>query len=395
MLRSLPPAGHPVPLRTILSAFIKHENRGDFLKSWNAQGQFAMVSSGSAALLLALKSLKLISNRQQVVLPAYTCPSVLASVIKAGFKPVLCDMKADSFQMDPDQVTSKIGADTLAVIAVHLFGIPEDIKCLRKLTRRKEIYLIEDAAQAFGNKENGKDLGLFGDISILSFGRGKPLSMLCGGVVITNDLDLYSYVNKVHQSIRDKSRWVFLTQYLITLILYSIFFHPRLYWLPQRLTWLKIGETVFTLDFDLNKVNPKVMSLGILLYQGFREIRRVRLGLTECYKEKLIQFKENFMYLSDIEGEDIALLRFPIIFKEEDKRDKVLSNLEEKGLGSTGSYPAPLNELKGVSTYLKSTESYPNAKAISERILTLPLHQYVTSRDIENITTAFVNGVKH
>ena len=354
-----------------------------------------MVSSGSAALLLALKSLKLISNRQQVVIPAYTCPSVLASVIKAGLEPVLCDLKPDSFQMDPDQVTSKIGADTLAVIAVHLFGIPEDIKCLRKLTRRKEIYLIEDAAQAFGNKVDGKDLGLFGDISILSFGRGKPLSMLCGGAVITNDLDLYRYVNQVYQSITDNSRWVFMPQYLIMLILYSIFFHPRLYWFPQRLPWLKIGETVFTLDFDLNKVNPKVMRLGNILYKKFREIRRVRLGLTEYYKEKLKQFKEDFMYLPDIEGEDIALLRFPIVFKKKVKRDKVLSNLEEKGLGATASYPAPLNELKGVSAYLKSTESYPNAKAISERILTLPLHQYVTYRDIENITTAFVNGVKH
>lgn len=387
MLRSLPPVGHPVPLRTILSAFIKQRNRGDFLKDWNAQGQFTLVSSGSAALLLALKSLKLISNKQQVVLPAYTCPSVLASVVKAGLKPVLCDMKADSFQMDPEQVTSKIGADTLAVIAVHLFGIPEDIKCLRKLTRQKEIFLIEDAAQAFGNKVDGKDLGLFGDISILSFGRGKPLSMLCGGAVITNDLDLYSYVNKVHQSIRDKSRWIFKPQYLIMLILYSIFFHPRFYWFPLRLPWLKIGETVFTLDFDLNKINPKVMSLGILLYQEFREIRQVRLGLTERYKEKLIQFEEDFMYFPDIKGADIALLRFPIIFKEKDKRDKVLSSLEEKGLGATGSYPAPLNELEGVSAYLKSTESYPNAKAISERVLTLPLHQYVTYRDIEDIIT--------
>ena len=63
----------------------------------------------------------------------------------------------------------------------------------------------------------------------------------------------------------------------------------------------------------------------------------------------------------------------------------MLAHLKSKGLGATGRYPVPLDEQEGVAPYLKSTESYPIAKFISERILTLPLHEYITLSDVERI----------
>lgn len=400
MLRTLPAVGHPIRLREIFQAFLGNSNQRTFLKKWTSDSQFFLVSSGSAALTLSLRSLSHDSKRAEVLLPAYTCPSLIASVIKAGLEPVLCDLKPYSFQMDLNHLASKIGPNTLAVIAVHLFGIPDDILALKELTQKKGIILIEDAAQAFGNRLTSDSsplnprssvltahqyLGLFGDLSILSFGRGKPLSLLSSGAVIVNNSELYESLNKVYQSLQNMNPLLFLPQYFLSLFLYSIFYHPRMHWFPKCLPWLRIGETFFTLDFEITKIGQKVITLGNSLFEKFREIRKIRLDLTKLYKERLSQFQEEFEFFPEYDGNDIALLRFPIIFKRIEKRDKILAYLKDKGLGATGSFPVPLNELEGVPPYLKGNASYPNAKFISERILTLPLHSHVKMKHIDQI----------
>jgi UDP-2-acetamido-2-deoxy-ribo-hexuluronate aminotransferase len=86
----------------------------------------------------------------------------------------------------------------------------------------------------------------------------------------------------------------------------------------------------------------------------------------------------------------VALLRYPIIFKEAAKRDLVLPALLKKGLGASGSYPVPLNELEGSASRIQNPQSeFPNGKAISQRIMTLPLHRYVREEDIAEMGRVF------
>jgi dTDP-4-amino-4,6-dideoxygalactose transaminase len=95
-------------------------------------------------------------------------------------------------------------------------------------------------------------------------------------------------------------------------------------------------------------------------------------------------YSEGLAFIPDSRGaDDVALLRFPIVFREDEKRDLVLSALLRQGLGATGSFPVPLNELEGAAPHINSPQSgFPNAKVISQRILTLPLHRYVKRDDI-------------
>lgn len=395
MLRCFPPVGHSIQIGEILNTLLKDRNESVFLEKWISNLNFHLVSSGSTALTLSLQSISNISKRTEVLLPAYTCPSLVASVVRAGLEPVLCDLKPFSFQLDLESLSSKIGHKTLAVMAVHLFGIPENIVELKSLTIREGVFLIEDAAQAFGNKiddGNLRYLGLDGDLSVLSFGRGKPMSLLSGGAVIVNNPDLNKSVDKAYRTLKEPSPWFFLPKYFLSLFLYSIFYHPRMHWFPRSLPWLRIGDTFFILDFDIKKIGPKVINLGNILFEKFGEIRKIRLDLTKLYKEKLETFRDAFEYFPDYDSENIALLRFPIIFRKRDVRDRILASLEKNGLGVTGSFPVPLNELEGAATYLNRNEYYPNAKAISERILTLPLHEYVTTRDVENIVKTVVSS---
>ena len=389
MLRTLPPAGHPLRLRDVFSTIKGSREDGNFLEEWFPDIPLYPVSSGSAALTLSLLSLKAISKRTEVILPAYTCPSLVASVVKAGLTPVLCDLRPFSFQLDIKELSSKIGPNTLAVMAVHLFGIAENLAEISALTKPQGIFIVEDAAQSFGNKIDGEDsiyMGLGGDLSVLSFGRGKPLSLQSGGVVIVNNANLDESVRSAYRDLKEPNPWLFLPKYFLLLIIYSIFFHPRTHWVPKSLPWLRLGETFFNLDFNVNKLGPKVLDLGNILFDKFNTIRTIRIELAMLYKKELEKFREAFEYLPDCKGDDIALLRFPVVFKSKEIRDRILEMLEKKGLGATGSYPAPLNEIEGIDGYLNNIENYPNAKRTSERIMTLPLHEFVKIKDVEFIS---------
>ena len=135
------------------------------------------------------------------------------------------------------------------------------------------------------------------------------------------------------------------------------------------------------------------MKFGTTVFKRFDSIRKTRLNLTAIYKQRLHGIREAFAYFPDFKCENIALLRFPLIFKDSSARDRILDALEKKGLGATGSFPVPLNELEGASNYLDKDRQYPNAKRISQRILTLPLHEYVTIDDIEKISKIISTGL--
>jgi perosamine synthetase len=142
------------------------------------------VSSGTAALILALKALR-VGGTDEVILPTYVCRSVLEAVISTGAKPVLCDI-GDEWNMTVETVTPKITSRTAAIIVVHIFGIPSDTHCLQKLG----VPIIEDCCQAFGTQLNGVNVGTINSIGILSFHATKCLTTGEGGMVVSHDANL-------------------------------------------------------------------------------------------------------------------------------------------------------------------------------------------------------------
>jgi perosamine synthetase len=402
MFNHLPPAGHKINIADICRAVFQRPKQELPLKDIFFESPYFLVSSGTAALTLSLKAMRRSSSTRQVILPAYTCPSLLAAVVKAGLEPVLCDMKPDSFQIDTGKLSSLTTEKTLCVIAVHLFGLPENISEIRKILENNQVMLIEDAAQAFGNSfpssmttdseiPRPSMLGSTGDIGILSFGRGKPLSALSGGAILVNNAELHEQITIEYDLIDSSNSLLSSAAYFAKLILYSLFFHPSLYWIPTKIPGLKIGETHFSLDFTVEQINHYAINMGKILMQKFQAIRKVHLNLASVFSDSLSGFREEFAYIPEFKTTDdrIALLRFPIIFKEKESRDRVLERLKEKSLGATGMYPAPLNEIEGTAPYFLSGGVYPEAKSVAERIITLPLHEYVSTDHIERTIRVF------
>ena len=154
------------------------------------------VNSGTSALWLALAGLG-VGPGDEVIVPGFTFVASISSIVYSGALPVLAEVD-QSFNLDPDDVETRITPSTKAVLVVHMLGSPARLKELREVADRHGVSLIEDAAQAFGGTYEGAWLGAHGDAGVFSFNIYKTITSGDGGMVITNDEDLYKRAFDFH-----------------------------------------------------------------------------------------------------------------------------------------------------------------------------------------------------
>ena len=165
----------------------KFEN---LFSSFNKRKYGIAVSSGTAALEIALKSLNLKKN-DEVIIPTFTIISSAMCVFKEGVKPVLVDSNINNWNMSVEQTINKITKKTKAIIITHIYGFPVDMYKILSIAKKKKITIIEDAAEMIGQKYNGKICGSFGDISTFSFYANKHITTGEGGMIVTNNKKIF------------------------------------------------------------------------------------------------------------------------------------------------------------------------------------------------------------
>tara|TARA_B110001452_G_scaffold94454_1_gene78037 strand:+ start:2419 stop:3567 length:1149 start_codon:yes stop_codon:yes gene_type:complete len=148
------------------------------------------VSSGTAALEIAIKSLNL-KKGDEVIIPNFTIISNAIAVLKENLNIKLIDCNIKDWNMDISQIKKKITKKTKAIIATHIYNFPLRIDILKKICNKNKIILVEDAAETVGQKLNNKLCGSFGDISIFSFYANKQITTGEGGMITTNNKKLY------------------------------------------------------------------------------------------------------------------------------------------------------------------------------------------------------------
>ena len=147
------------------------------------------VSSGTAALEIALKSLNL-KKKSEVIIPAFSIISTALCVIKCELKPVLVDCDLKTWNTDPKEIVKKITKKTSAIIITHIYGLPVDMSSVLKIAKKKNIKIIEDAAEVIGLKYKKNICGSFGDLSTFSFYANKHITTGEGGMIVTNKKSL-------------------------------------------------------------------------------------------------------------------------------------------------------------------------------------------------------------
>ena len=154
------------------------------------------LNSGTSGLLLALMGLG-IGPGDEVIVPGFTFVATMSSVVYARARPVLAEID-ETFNLDPVDVEARITPRTRAIIAVHMLGNPARLDELRAVADRHGLPLIEDCAQAFGATYGGRWVGTYGAAGIYSFNEFKTITCGDGGLLVTNDEDLYRRCFAMH-----------------------------------------------------------------------------------------------------------------------------------------------------------------------------------------------------
>ncbi len=154
----------------------------------------AAVSSGTTALILALKALN-VNKSDEVIIPSYTCTALWHAVKAVDGIPVLADIETDFYNLDPEDVKRKINPNTKAIIFPHMFGQPGRIIEVLELG----FPVIEDIAQSVGASIDGKPTGSFGHLSVVSFYATKVICAGEGGAILSNDESKISYIKDIRE----------------------------------------------------------------------------------------------------------------------------------------------------------------------------------------------------
>ena len=340
-------------------------------------------NSGAASLAAAVKAVVAESDRAepQVIVPAYTCPEVVSAVLFAGAQPVLVDYETDRPWLDLLELERKLTDNTVAIIAVNLFGIPERFASLYNIIGPRHIRIIEDSAQLFPSKCD--EANYQGDLVIHSFGRGKPVSVLGGGVVICRRPGLNERLNHVYQSVDVEFGRVPVTWLKIKL--YNLLISPRCYWLPESLPFLKLGQTVFHPLSGIQRMDAyKLRLLGANIAKYQKACKGVQHSLAKVVSR---YHHRGMIGLAEVSGCDagVRLLRYPVLLATPRLRDHLYDELSREGLGVSKLYPGALPAIEGLQALLASQGRFANAESFSQRLLTLPTHEGVTDRMLQAI----------
>lgn len=383
----IPSAGTPIKMKDLMEAYTYScDFEGELKKMLRVKYSFA-VNSGTTAFYIILNALKKLSNKEEVLLPAYTAPSLILPIRKAGLKYRLVDISLNTFNMDIQKASASISKNTLAILFIHMFGIPIDIVKARDI---KEVFIIEDAASSFGTRKGKRFSSTFGDIGFISFNRGKNLSTVSSGIIVTDNDTL---ARAIHGEIEKLPFADLLTKAKISLKALALSFAVR----PWFYTIFRQGISIFkytTLhkDFDSLHYTAFQGSLGCSLLKRSQEMFLGREEKGKMLYDELKNIK-GIRLPAIPEGWHTVFNQFPLLVEEAEKRKPVMEAVINAGVETTTLYEKPIHKI--YDDFTKSNpEGYPNAEYLAERLVLIPVHHYVTVRSLYKSIEAIKKTLK-
>jgi perosamine synthetase len=394
MIRLVPPAGTPVTwqnLRNIIvsSLYLKEDKSSQLLEKiktfLNSKYCFA-ASSGRAALTIVLKSLSQLSDssKKEVIIPGYTCYSVAASILRAGLKIKPCDVDVTKLDFEYDQLEQADFSQVLAIIPSNLFGIPNNMQKVLQIARKNHVFVIDDACQSMGAKIFGQYVGKWGIAGVFSFDRGKNITAMGGGVIITDDPLLAEAITNSMQPC-NHSNVAKDVEVFLKLIVYSMFFHPELYRIPNSMPFLKLGLTLFDANFSIESFDQMRAAIALEMFNKLNQINKIRRS-NALYLLSNLNSSGEISVIEPYLNSYPVYLRLPLIIRSKQLRDRLIHKFLKAGIVATGLYPSAIHQIKTIQHHIVFSKRKPvNAEKLSQRILTLPTHPYVSQHDLDKM----------
>ncbi len=308
-------------------------------------------SSGTAALDLAIASLG-IGPGDEVIMPAFTIISCAAAIIKSGAKPILIDASDSTWNMNIDHIEAAITSKTVAIMAVHIYGLPVDMDPLIEIANKYRLYIIEDAAELIGAKYKDKPCGSFGHISTFSFYPNKQITTGEGGMVFTDDLEISKRCKSLRNlCFQEDNRFV----------------HNELGW-NYRMTNLQAALGIAQLE-KLDSTLKKKKKIGELYNKYLAEVKEIELPLIET------EFAKNIYWVFGI-----------LINPKINSAKNIISKLRKLKIG-TRPFFYPMHKqpvLKKMDIF--NANYFPVSERLYEQGLYLPSGLTLTEDDIKVVT---------
>lgn len=304
-----------------------------------------LFSNGHSALELAIKALDL---KGEVITTPFTFASTTQAIINNGLTPVYADVSKEYYNLDPNNIEDLITDKTEAIIPVHVFGNPCEVKKIEKIAKDYDLKVIYDAAHAFGVSLNGKSIVNYGDISMFSFHATKVFNTIEGGALVFNDDEL---------TYKLKS----LKNFGIT---------------PDNEEVMFLGQNA--------KMNEFEAAMGLVNLNYVGEAIEIRKELYETYLDSLSDLEENNKVKVIRPEKEVTYnySYFTIKLNTQEERDYIFNKLPEYNVYSKKYFYPPCNEFPAYD-FERNT---PVAHDVSNTILSLPLYKGLLTKDVEKIS---------
>ncbi len=295
------------------------------------------VSNGSAALDIVVKALGL-GHGDEVIMPTFTIISPAQSIITNGAIPVLVDCEIDTWNMNVNEIESKITNKTKAILVVHIYGLPVDMDPVLELCKKYNLLLIEDAAEMHGQTYKGRKCGNFGDVSIFSFYPNKHITTGEGGMIVCDNKDIAEKCQKLRNLAFEPNG--------------RRFVHNEIGW-NYRMTNLQAAIGVAQLE-NIDKHILLKRKNGLLYSRLLSNTKKIILPVLEK------EYSKNIFWV------------FGLLLKSEENLNYVVENLNKIGIGTRPFFwcihEQPVFQKMG----LFKNQSFPNAEKIARTGFYLP-----------------------
>lgn len=311
-------------------------------------------NSGTDALLLALKAWD-VKPGDAVFVPSFTFFASAEVIAMQGATPVFVDVDPVTFNIDVNDLNAKIlrvidrGELTpKAVIAVDLFGLPADFEAVRRVAERYRLYVLEDAAQGFGGRIGNEKACTFGDISTTSFFPAKPVGCYGdGGAVFT-----------------DNDEWAQLIE--------SYHIHGKG---SDRYDNVRIG-----MNSRLDSIQAAIL---IVKLKAFKEYELVDVNKVAArYTEKLSGMVKTPVVP---QGFYSSWAQYTIQLADKESRSELQAALKENDIPTAIYYPIPMHRQTAFRDLDPDDNQCPVSDLLADRVLSLPIHPYLTETDQDRI----------
>jgi len=313
------------------------------------------VNTGTAALHLALAALELRAG-DEVIVPSLTFVSSVQAILAAGARPVFCEVSEETLTVNMHDISRCVTAKTKAIMPVHYGGLVCEMDELLPFAREKKIWVVEDAAHAFGSSYKGRKVGMLGDVTCFSFDPIKNISCGDGGAIVTDHADLASRLLPMRNvGIRNDS------------------------WSRQSATRAWGYEVVAPgYRYHLSNLNA---AIGLEQLKRFEVFKARKQNIVRCYEEAFKQVKGLALLSRDL---DATFPFFYVVRVLGKRRDALIEHLQEQGVGAGVHYiPNHLQPL-----FADFRRPLPITERLFAEIVTLPLYFEMTDADVEAVIAA-------